>query len=1457
MTEFKDFINSKIQVKKQLNINGDITFTKNIRTLDLTDDNKIISEILDNNNSNYYEVINSSNPCKMYLDIDIDKSKIYNSDKSVNENNLNIYSFKSEDIALFKVLLFLIINKFINDNDVQFKARNKKILTFELNDVIVLVNEKNKYNTEKNKRKTYDSFHIVINLLMFNDMFIMKSFKDFIIYELKNTIDKFKDDFKVYNKAKFGINNIINNIDEKVYLKNFDKIKLFRFLNNSKIDKNNNLINCKFNTSTDLKYFSDNLKKNIKSQIKPFILITKLDSLITYNTNIIITPFINDKINRVANDDIKSIAFDIKKIDKNIKIISGVDYNDIFDKFIININKKFWNNNDDWIAFLFILRNLILPPYNSRYYKKEVEYYNKLFNSLSINKDYDNTKFLLQRIDTDKRQYGFNKLREIFKKYNSDQELIITKYAENTEKINQEIEFLNKKTKINKEDIKNIICEWVKKLKEFKELDNEKEKREFRSEFNFNERFIKLTNEIYYSRNSGKLSYNPVFNRSYKIIKEDKTEYLQIYKLYKNRHLLDDLENYKDNLIRYDNINDIDINDIFKTPYNFIKAEMGAGKTRNILIPSIKKIKKIDSKSKILLLTTINSLNSKMKEDLNEYEFVSHQDNQSLKKYDNVICSIESLNKCNDEYDLVILDECVSIQSHFTSSTIKEKELIFNKFSKILNNSLNVVFLDADIKDENIDIYRDLLKINKNSNDYKITEILPSKYKDRNLNFITDNKQFNNSIIDNININNNILIYSSTKKYADDKMIELKEDIENNVIKNFNGTITKISGDGIKHITYCNNLIIQEYTEDKDKFNADIDKSLIRNDTKILLTTPSWCIGLSINTEYFKSIYGYGSKNSLVARLFNQMLFRQRIFKDINILLKYKDITTTSYKSNKKDIKKNLEIELNLINNNSLLDDNFKDYFKEYDITNENANITNIIINTINEIKYSKYNFFVELIKDLTIRQKLKLNFIPVNTDDEKINNIVDIVNYNDFINAKIPTETEYKQIIDFFKIKNDNNNILTEEQKRDLNKTLSEKLEEMNLDNLSYVKYQIFRDYNIPMNEIYNNKQYINLKLYKFLLKNKDKINNFKKIRLLHLKYLENKKTDMTLLFNKNKNDIVYSILLKLILNIFKSENFYNFIKLQNKLKLYDLQTNFNKLDLLEKQIILKFSNIKQFIKVDKLTNEDIDNINIDILENVFNRYLDLLFLEFKNEKLTIQNNFIKFKDFTNYPVFTTENININNNIKLIDEDLNNIDDNGKISISSYITEYYLNNSNEEQLDKIITNYNKTGKSDKNKKNRLSKEFIKFIRTNIYKDFINIKIFKHTENDINYWNTFKNNKDIDYYYQTSIKYSNNYINIKNNNDHFIILDKIPLSYNKLNINILEKIKPVKLLLNDILIDNASDLNEISINKYFSVYRVKLKILDNKNDNNVNYNIDNDDNDNDNDIIDDDKDEDL
>ena len=46
----------------------------------------------------------------------------------------------------------------------------------------------------------------------------------------------------------------------------------------------NNLINCKFNTSTDLKYFSDNLKKNIKSQIKPFILINKLDSLIT-NTN--------------------------------------------------------------------------------------------------------------------------------------------------------------------------------------------------------------------------------------------------------------------------------------------------------------------------------------------------------------------------------------------------------------------------------------------------------------------------------------------------------------------------------------------------------------------------------------------------------------------------------------------------------------------------------------------------------------------------------------------------------------------------------------------------------------------------------------------------------------------------------------------------------------------------------------------------------------------------------------------------------------------------------------------------------------------------------------------------------------------------------------------------------------------------------------------------------------------
>ncbi len=1435
MTEFKEFINNKISIRTQLNIKGVKTFTKQIRTLDLIDDNKEVSKILNNNTSNHYELINSSNPCKMYLDIDINKNNIIDNDKKIDINLLDKFSFKTEDIAIFKILLFLIINKFINDNGVEFKARNNKKLIFELSDVIVLVNEKNKYDSQVNKRKSYDSFHIIINLLMFKDMLIMRNFKEYVIYEIQQIIIKCKNDFKSYNKLRYGIKNIISSIDEMVYLKNYNKTRLFRILNNSKIDNDNNLINCRFNLSTDLKYLNDDLKNKIKKYDKPFVLLNKIDSLISYNKNITITDFTNDKLNRVINDDIKNISFDIKKIDKNVKIITGIDINDVFEKFIININKKFWNNSEDWIPFLFILRNLILPPFNTIYYKDKVKYYNKLFNNLSKNKNYDNITFLLSEINENKNQYGFNKLREIFKKYNPTQELIISKYAENIDKINQEIEFLFNKTDKSKEEIKDIIHEWVNKLKDFKSLDNEKERREFRTENSFNEKFIKLTENIYYSRYSGKLSFNPVFNRSYKIIQEDKTEYLSIYKLYKNKHLLNDLENYKDKLIRYDNIDDININDIFKTPYNFIKAEMGAGKTRNILIPSIEKVKKQSSNCSILLLTTINSLNSKINSELQKYNFISHQDNHNLKNFSNVICSIESLNKCNDDYDLVILDECVSIQSHFVSDTIKDKELVFNKFSTILNNSENVIFLDADIKDENIDIYRDILDINKNSNDYKIIEILPSKYKDRNINIITDNKQFNNNVIDSINNKNNTIIYSATKKYADDKLKQFKEDIKNNDIRDFNGTITKISGDGINHINYSNNLVISEYTEDKNEFNADIDKSLVRNNTKILLTTPSWCIGLSINTEYFKAIYGVASKHSLTARLFTQMLFRQRKFTDISLLYNNKDITTTQYKTNKRDVKKNLEVELNLLKNNSLLEDKFNNYYNEYELNNNNANITNLIVNTIAEKKYSKNNFFIEVIKNLTIRQKLKLNFLPVISNDDKVINIVEIINYNDFINAQIPTEAQYKEIIDFFKIKNDKNYIKDANiNKDDINKSLTEKLEVMGLDNISYVKYQILRDFHIPMNEIYNNKQFINFKLYKFLIKNKEKIKNFKKLRHIHSKYLENKKSNINLLYNKNKSDIVFNILLKLIVNVFKSDDFYEFIKLKNIYILNDLQNNFNKLALIEKQIILKFSSIKQFIKVDTLKNEDIDNIDIDIFKNVLNKYLELLFLEFKDE-LVIQHGFNKFKDFIKYPVFTTENIKIDNNIKLIDEDLENLDDEDKLSISTYITEWYLNNSNKEQLNKIITHYNITGKSNKNNKNKLSKEFLKFIKSNIYKHFKDIKIYKHTDkNNLNYWNTFKNNTNINYYYETAFNYSSNYT--KNNDDdvNFKIIDRIPISYKKLKENILDKVKVVDILLNDILIDNQEDLNEISSNKYINLYGAKLRTKDLK-DNMVNY----------------------
>ena len=225
-----------------------------------------------------------------------------------------------------------------------------------------------------------------------------------------------------------------------------------------------------------------------------------------------------------------------------------------------------------------------------------------------------------------------------------------------------------------------------------------------------------------------------------------------------------------------------------------------------------------------------------------------------------LICQIESLHKLlNDdyfigedkiipEYDLVVLDEIESILAHMRSSTILNKEKIFNLLRDIIYNADKVLALDGDFHNRSYEFLKFFGEPIILKNDHK---------KDKKHFIFTNNRQNFEIMIDNDLIAGKVLV-----------LVNLSSKIATYFYNKYK--------DLYKCVLHCANL------DDKLKKELkNVNEFWMKFD--LVIYSPSIEGGLSFDKEHFDKIYIILSSKSTSPRGTMQMASRVRKIKDPNV----------------------------------------------------------------------------------------------------------------------------------------------------------------------------------------------------------------------------------------------------------------------------------------------------------------------------------------------------------------------------------------------------------------------------------------------------------------------------------------------------------------------------------------------------------------------------------------------
>ena len=776
------------------------------------------------------------------------------------------------------------------------------------------------------------------------------------------------DDFLIYIRELPDENNLLTIyiINKKYNTKRKDNLKVFvdYIIDNYKENILLNTINNKiynFNQQLNLPYNKPNIFIDFKKQSN-----NPEDYLISYIENTEELKIIKKKENKKEP---------IIRDENNENIIL---YN-ITEIYLFIIEKmpiKFYFNSCNWKTLTNIL---IKENLNRNLINEWCEISSKITNNKWTKEQ--NINFV-EKYNKDKFLSGKPVLEKILKEYIKDYNIDIDFYNKFNNVFKKDIlEWLNIKTNINYYDIE-------KKYNIF--IDTNKDK-------HIKDRYLII--DIY--------KYDIIDGFLYKFINESITSDIHTFYIDKNEKINCYLGNYyiekHYNKKENENIlnNSIDLNYIIDTKQfideflnarsdtiHFYKAYWGIGKTYYIINNVIEYAKK--NNLKVLLITENNSLNSKLSEDI---KFKSHLEDVNEEDKCNFVCSMESLIKAkNIKYDILILDEYISILKHFDSPTMKKEKITdlqnFIIFKEKLLSTKKILCLDADLDNERINI----LKSIKPKSKCKIYNILENKYKEYKYYILTTKSSYLNEIFKNLNLNKKIILPSNCKF----ETLKIYETIINEY-KNINVLLLT----GNRAILYKNE---KEHHIDKNECIKHLEQLIITNNINCFLFTPTIKTGISINIEHFNKCIVYAGKNSICVRELIQMFYRARKLKDKEIYIyssdkkyKYSDLISINklkirksyilktindiiYNETKEKFNQYSDDTLdNFINNcnfNKLIDNDYYNIclLNDYETINSNTYLLQVLLTTL----IYNYEYNVEFIFNNNTDYIKNIEFIDV-----------------------------------------------------------------------------------------------------------------------------------------------------------------------------------------------------------------------------------------------------------------------------------------------------------------------------------------------------------------------------------------------------------------------------------------------------------------------------------------------
>lgn len=208
-----------------------------------------------------------------------------------------------------------------------------------------------------------------------------------------------------------------------------------------------------------------------------------------------------------------------------------------------------------------------------------------------------------------------------------------------------------------------------------------------------------------------------------------------------------------------------------------IKSNMNTGKTQSVKSIVNNYFEKYDSDRRVLAFSLRQSYARDVSNNAyKELNFTNYLDikKTKLKDQKRLIISLESLHKLRVKdikmYDIIILDECESLLTHFFSKTVKSNRECYDWFVKLLTHSKKIICLDADLSiSRSISFLESInrrIKILKNS----------YKAKSRRYKFINNYDKYYNQIKSDLSNGKNVCVVSVSKPFGLQLRDQLRKD---------------------------------------------------------------------------------------------------------------------------------------------------------------------------------------------------------------------------------------------------------------------------------------------------------------------------------------------------------------------------------------------------------------------------------------------------------------------------------------------------------------------------------------------------------------------------------------------------------------------------------------------------------------------------------------------------------